>query len=124
MARVIVADDDPLVRQLLKDLLTREGLDVALCPDGNAALRQAEADGEASLFILDLEMPTLSGVDVIRGLRSRRLLTPVLLISSAEEHPDLPAALAFSGVEFLPKPFRIGEIRRHVARLLGRSRKP
>lgn len=123
MSRVIVADDDSLVRQLLKDLLTREGLEVELCPDGEEALRRAEADGEAALFILDLEMPKLSGLEVIRALRARRILTPVLLVSAAEDHPGIPAALALSGVQFLPKPFRVAEIRESVGRLLGRSRR-
>ena len=122
MARVIVADDDLLVRQLLRDLLSREGFDVGICADGLDALRRAELE-EPALWVLDLEMPKASGIELIRGLRARRVLTPVLLLSGAEDHPAIPAALAHSGVELLLKPFRIGEFRRAVARALGRSRK-
>lgn len=119
--RVIVADDDPLIRKLLHDLLRKDGYEVELCPDGSSALKRA-VEEEPELLILDLQMPGKTGPEVIQELRARRCLAPILLISSDEDPPGLPAALAHSGVNFLPKPFRIGEIRRAVAAAIGARR--
>jgi CheY-like chemotaxis protein len=116
--RVVVADDDPTIRKLLRDLLGQAGYAPTLCPNGQAAL-DAIRDREADLLITDLEMPGKSGLDVIRELRGKRRLLPIVLMSGVEEHPDIPAALAHSGVDFLPKPFGVAECRRAVARALG-----
>lgn len=119
--RVIVADDDPLIRKLLQELLRKDGYEVDACPDGCSALELALAD-EPELLILDVEMPGKTGPEVVRMLRARRCLAPVLLISGDEDPPGLPAALALSGVSFLPKPFRIGECRRAVGAAVGARR--
>jgi CheY-like chemotaxis protein len=116
--RVVVADDDPMVRKLLHELLTRAGYAVTACASGQAAL-DAIYDAEPELLLTDLQMPGRSGLEVIRELRGRRLLLPIVLMSGIEEHPDIPAALAHSGVDFLPKPFRVAECRKAVARALG-----
>jgi DNA-binding NtrC family response regulator len=121
--RVIVADDDPLIRKLLRDLLTQAGYAPTLCPNGQAALDAIyEAAVEPDLLVTDLEMPGKSGLDLIRELRSTRRLLPVLLMSGALDHPAIPAALAISGVDFLPKPFRVSECRKAVARAIGARR--
>lgn len=115
---VVVADDDPGILKLFRDLLSKEGHEVALCPDGQAAI-EAVWEREPELLILDLGMPRKSGLDVIRELRAKRNLVPILLVSGAEDHPAIPPALAHSGVAFLAKPFRLAECRRAVARAVA-----
>lgn len=118
---VVVADDDPLIRKLLGDLLGKDGHEVTLCPDGRSALEAALAR-EPELLISDLEMPGMSGLELIRDLRARLCRAPVLLIPSDPDHPSIPAALGCSGVDVLPKPFRVGEVRKAIARTVGARR--
>ena len=117
-----MADDDPLIRKLLRDLLTYAGYATTLCPNGQAALDAIYAGDDPELLLTDLEMPGKSGLDLIRELRAARRLLPILLMSGSIDHPAIPAALAISGVDFLPKPFRISECRKAVARAIGARR--
>lgn len=118
---MVVADDDPGILRLFRDLLAKDGHEAALCPDPEAAL-DAVWEREPELLILDLRMPGKSGLDVIRELRGKRNLVPILLMSGAEDDPLIPPALAHSGVQVLAKPFRLNECRRAMARAVGARR--
>ncbi len=108
--RVLVADDDPDVRKLLETALTREGYVVTLCSDGEAAL-SASTEREHDLLILDLMMQGHTGLEVVRALRDAGCQSPVVLMT-ASLHDQLFRALSFlEGVECLPKPFGLEELR-------------
>lgn len=83
--RILVVDDDPVVRRLVSATLLDEGYDVAVARDGDEAVRKALAAPPGAI-VLDLEMPGLDGRSVFRVLRERGVRAPVLLLSANGAH--------------------------------------
>ena len=89
---ILVVDDEPPIRRLLRTSLTAQGYDVIEAESGAAALEAVERDGP-DLLILDLGLPDMSGLEVIRALRGTRSL-PIIVLSVREDERgkvDLPA---------------------------------
>ena len=84
--RIIVADDDPAVRELIAYTLANEGYSAVAVSDGCAALRQMREGAE--LAILDLGLPVIDGFGVLRTLRRENLSLPVLVLSGRAEVED------------------------------------
>jgi CheY-like chemotaxis protein len=118
MARVLMADDSAVVRTLVQMVLERAGHEVVSACDGAEALR-AVATSRPDLVLVDLAMPGLSGLDVVRALRAgpgTRVLPVVLL--SAEDTPRVIEAAFVAGCdEYLVKPLRAPELLAVVQRL-------
>ena len=93
---ILVADDEPIIRDFLADLLREEGYAVLTAADGRTALA-AVGRTSPDLVISDVMMPGVDGVDVARSLRERGI--PVVLMTAAGRCPSLP------GVTCVPKPF-------------------
>lgn len=110
MATVLIADDEPAIRQVLSLTLSRLGHRVLSAVDGEEALVLARAH-EPDLVVSDVAMPRRSGTALLEALRRHPRLAriPVILVSAAAE-PD-GAAGAFA---FLPKPFPLVELERLV----------
>jgi len=117
--QVLVVEDDPSVRGLLKTLLSAEGYEVATASDGLGGLGQA-ASSPPALVLLDLMMPDLGGVRVLEELSVDPLLAaiPVIVLTGREEAvPDMRARLGDENV-FL-KPFAVGELLQRVGAVTG-----
>ena len=84
--RILLADDDQELAQLLRDFLTRDGFDVALAHDADTAIAAARNETFDAL-VLDVMMPGRSGLDVLRELR-REAATPVLMLTALGEDID------------------------------------
>lgn len=113
--RVLVVDDEPIVRSFLARLLEEAGYDVQAAPDGAEALRAALAHPTGfDLVISDIRMPGMDGWELGRRLRSRWPELPVLYISGYDLEQAIPSATAF-----LRKPFDPSALLDRVARLLG-----
>ena len=113
---VLVADDNPVVREVMRDLLEEAGYTVAEADGGAEALRLARLL-QPALLTLDVMMPDLDGFDVIQVLRNDPITRelPVLFVSASPE-PERGAALGGSG--FLLKPFAPEELLEQVSRLI------
>ncbi len=109
--RVVVADDDPDIRALVRYQLAGAGCVVREVPDGEAALAAAQA-WDPHLVILDVRMPRLSGLQVCRALRTdpRTGHIPVLLLSAAAGTADVAAGFAAGATEYVVKPFRARDL--------------
>ncbi|HEX8343601.1 MAG TPA: response regulator transcription factor [Actinoplanes sp.] len=105
MARVLVVDDDPAIRQLLTDVLELEGHEVSVAVDGLAAVRAVEAVCP-DFVVLDVMMPGLDGFGVLSAIRTQPgEPVPVLMLTAAAE-PDANARAWVNGVDYyLAKPF-------------------
>ena len=116
---VLVVEDDPSVRGLLRTLLAAEGYAVATAADGLAALEQAAAAPPA-LVLLDLQMPDLGGVRVLEELRGDPVLSQVPVIVVTGQMDAVPAVRALLGDDnvFL-KPFAVTELLARVADVTG-----
>lgn len=117
-ARVLLIDDEEVVRQVAAATLERAGYRVTAVADGEAGVEVFEGDPAAvDLVFLDLTMPTVPGEEVFHHLRSLRPELPIL-ITSGGERPDF-ARGGTGPTDFLPKPFQTATLLQRVARLLG-----
>jgi two-component system response regulator PrrA len=110
---VLVVDDDPAIREALDRALRLEGFAVSTRPDGSAALSVLE-DEPPDVMVLDVMMPGLSGVEVIRRLRAGGHELPVCVLSARDELEDRVQGLRAGADDYLVKPFELEEL---VARL-------
>lgn len=106
---VLVVDDDPGVRQALDLGLGLEGFTVRLAEDGESALDEVEVR-PPSVIVLDVTMPGLSGVDVVRRLRTDGRMLPVCMLSARDEVDDRVAGLAAGADDYVVKPFSVAEL--------------
>ena len=120
--RVLVVDDDPPVRRMLRRVLGAEGFAVSEAADGGLALAAIERD-VPDVVVLDVAMPGLDGITVARRLRERGLAIPVLMLTARDEIADRVHGLQAGADDYLVKPFAVEEL---VARLhaLGRRGAP
>jgi two-component system, OmpR family, response regulator MprA len=112
IATVLVVDDEPAIREVIATLLEDEGYLVRHAKDGLEALDAINGD-RIDLIVSDVVMPRLDGASLVRRLRRRGHLTPVVLMSAVYADVDLP------GVRFVPKPFEIDRLLGTVASALG-----
>jgi len=102
--RVLVADDEPLIRRLLSELLMQAGAHVTTAPDGNAAQRVLQETAAAcDVLVTDQTMPGMTGTALIEKARELRPHLAAVLLSGFGESHDI-ARLQRAGVRFLPKP--------------------
>jgi CheY-like chemotaxis protein len=106
-SRILIADDDPILRELVQAYLSDEGYSLTLVEDGREALKAARG-AHFDLIITDMVMPNLDGIELLQALRSTTPQTPVLAMSAgiAGCHADLllRAASAVGAVSVLRKP--------------------
>jgi two-component system, OmpR family, alkaline phosphatase synthesis response regulator PhoP len=117
VTRIVVAEDDASIRELVVHHLRREGFRCEEAPDGPAALRWARAG--ADLLVLDLGLPVVDGFEVVRTLRREGHELPILVLSARADEVDRVVGLEIGADDYVTKPFSPREI---VARVkaLGR----
>ena len=121
-ARVLVADDDADIRDLVEFKLTQAGYAVEAVGDGLSAWEAFEAD-QPALVVLDVMMPGLSGIDVLRKIReSGAPEVPVLLLSAKSRDSDVDTGFAVGATDYVVKPFSPRELLHRVNGILARAR--
>jgi DNA-binding response OmpR family regulator len=117
---ILVVDDDRKIVRLVRTYLEREGHHVVEASDGRSALEAIERD-DPSLVVLDLMLPEIDGLSIIRAVR-RRTSTPVVVLSARGTTADRIAGLTVGADDYLPKPFSPAELVLRVERVLARVR--
>ncbi len=117
---ILVVDDDPNLREMVRYALSREGYEVREAGDGQAALSSLEA-APADLVVLDVLMPELDGLEVCRRIRKRSQV-PIVFLSSRGEELDKVLGLELGGDDYLAKPFSPRELVSRVKAVLRRTR--
>ncbi|MDQ1385866.1 MAG: hypothetical protein QOG65_3245 [Actinomycetota bacterium] len=118
-ARVLVVDDDTVVRRLVRDGLEREGFDVTEAGDGSAALEAVETS-RPDLVILDVNLPVAGGFDILQRLRESSAL-PVILLSGRGAEIDRVLGLELGADDYVVKPFSPRELASRVRAVLRRA---
>ncbi len=116
---IVVAEDDDAIRDLVVHHLEREGYAVHAVRDGLAALRAARSAADA--LILDLGLPGIDGLDVMRRLRGEGVTVPVLVVTARAEEIDRVVGLEIGADDYLCKPFGPRELCARVRAVLRRS---
>jgi two-component system response regulator RegX3 len=113
--RILVADDEPSVRESVGYALAQEGFDVDVAADGDEAAEKVGGDGiPFDLLILDIMMPGQSGLDICRDVRSRSAV-PIIVLTAKDAEVDKVVGLEVGADDYVTKPFSVRE-------LLGRVR--
>ncbi|MGB2851868.1 MAG: response regulator transcription factor [Solirubrobacterales bacterium] len=112
--RILVADDEPSVRESVGYALQQEGFDVTIATDGDDAEAKVGADVDFDLLVLDIMMPGKSGLDLCRDIRGRSPV-PIILLTAKDAEVDKVVGLEVGADDYVTKPFSVRE-------LLGRVR--
>ena len=118
--KLVVAEDDPAVRNAVQRVLELEGYSVVVTKDGVAAL-DAILSNAPDAVVMDVMMPFSDGLSVCRELRRRANRTPILLLTARHEIGDRVAGLDAGADDYLVKPFSIDELLARVRALLRRN---
>ena len=119
MAKILVVDDEPNIREVVGLYLRQEGYAVVSAADGEEALRLYERE-RPDLVVLDLIMPGLDGVEVCRRIQAERRVSLIMLTSRGEE-ADRALGLAAGADDYVVKPFRPRALMARVSALLRKT---
>ncbi|MEN6437048.1 MAG: response regulator transcription factor [Syntrophobacter sp.] len=126
MKRILVIDDDTELCELLREYLESEGFEVAVAHDGKEGHDRAFSS-DYTLVVLDVMLPTMSGFEVLRGIRSQSAV-PIVMLTARSEDVDRIVGLEMGADDYLPKPFNprelMARIRAVLRRTEGESREP
>lgn len=106
--RILVVDDEPPIRKLLRMGLASQGYEVLEAPNGKAALEQLAK--EPALVLLDLGLPDIDGLELLRRIRHRQDNLPVVVLSSRGDEAGKVAALDLGADDYVTKPFGMDEL--------------
>ena len=119
--RVLLIEDDPSIVEGLELNLSLEGYEVLAAKDGETGLRLAE-EKHPDLVILDLMLPGVNGLEVLRRLRQQDADVPVLILSALGDEADRVLGLQLGADDYISKPFSLGELRARLNASLRRKR--
>ncbi len=120
MARILIADDEPNIREVISFALERAGFATATARNGSEAIQQLRR-APADLVILDIGMPEMDGLEVCRQIRKSSDV-PILFLSARDEEIDRVLGLEIGGDDYVTKPFSTRELVARVNVILKRAR--
>ena len=120
MAKILIVDDEPRIRELIRENLQYSGYTCEEAGDGSAALSLLTGGGY-DLVILDLMMPFMDGMTCLREMRTRRINTPVIILTARGEEYDKLAGLEGGADDYVVKPFSPRELVARVKAVLNRT---
>lgn len=120
MAKILIVDDEPRIRELIHEHLQYSGYICEEAGDGSAALAQLSGGG-FDLVILDLMMPFMDGMTCLREMRARKIMTPVIMLTARSEEYDKLAGLEGGADDYVVKPFSPRELVARVKAVLART---
>jgi len=122
-SRILVADDEPHIREVVRAYLEREGYEVLEAVDGDTALEHARNAG-LDLLVLDVMLPQRSGFEILRALRSEGSSVGVLMLTARDDVIDRVAGLELGADDYVTKPFEPRELVARVGAILRRFGRP
>lgn len=116
-AKILIVDDEPLIRDALAFKLTKDGYDVDTAEDGEKAIQKIEAQ-EYAIIISDIMMPFISGFELVKILKERGTDAPVLMLTSLNSETAVLKAFDLGADDFMTKPFSPNELSVRIKKLL------
>lgn len=118
--KILVVEDDPHILLGLEEVLKSDGFEVASCCRGDAVL-EAFSKHRPALVVLDVMMPGLSGYDVCKQLRAKKITTPILMLTAKGQEIDKVVGLDLGADDYVTKPFGVRELLARIHALLRRG---
>src|SRR5947209_613532 len=120
--RILIVDDEEVLRDVLDAVLRREGFEVVMAASGEEALAVLDEDDNIDLVILDIMLPGISGIDTLRALRISNPSLPVIIITAFSSIDGAIEAMKFGAFHYIPKPFKNVEVVLTVNKALEQRR--
>jgi two-component system, OmpR family, KDP operon response regulator KdpE len=108
--RILVADDEPAIRRLLGTILTTQGYEVTEIANGSTALEAAKDAPSSDLLLLDLTLPDIDGLEIIKRLRASGVSLPIVVLSNRNDETAKVTALDLGADDYVTKPFGAQEL--------------
>ena len=118
--KVLIVEDDPHILLGLEEVLKSEGYEVASCSRGDQAVA-AVAKHRPALVVLDVMLPGLSGYDICKQLRAKKITVPILMLTAKGQEIDKVIGLDLGADDYVTKPFGVRELLARIQALLRRS---
>jgi DNA-binding response OmpR family regulator len=118
--KVLVVEDDPHILLGLEEVLKSDGFDVAVCNRGDQAI-DAVRKSRPALIVLDIMLPGLSGFDICKELRAKKVATPILMLTAKGQEIDKVVGLDLGADDYVTKPFGVRELLARIHALLRRT---
>jgi DNA-binding response OmpR family regulator len=119
-AKILVVEDDPHILLGLQEVLGGDGFEVSVCRRGDQAL-EAVTKNRPALIVLDVMLPGLSGYEICKQLRAKKITTPVLMLTAKGQEIDKVVGLDLGADDYVTKPFGVRELLARIHALLRRS---
>lgn len=123
MERILVIDDDENIRETIGIMLERENFAPIFADDGRSGFQRA-LESHPNLLLVDLRLPTMSGIEVCKQLRASKVETPIIVLSAMSEEPDKVLLLEIGADDYVVKPFGTRELLARIRALLRRTSSP
>ena len=120
MSKILIADDEELIRKLIGDCLTKKGYEILEAEDGEEAIELFNANPDINLAMLDIMMPEVDGWQVCRKIRETSGI-PVILVSARSQDFDQIMGFESGADDYVTKPFSLAVLERRVETLLQRG---
>ncbi len=119
----LIVEDDEQIAYLLRFILEREGYQVQLCSDGQAAQKVIDAMPPPALVTLDVMLPYVDGYQLLGIMRKRPDWkdVPILMLTAKSQEKDIVRALDAGAADYLVKPFKPDELRARIKRMVKRA---
>src|SRR5690606_1330837 len=118
--RILVVEDEPSMQMGLADNLGFEGYTVGVASDGNQALQRI-VDENWDLILLDVMMPGMTGLDVLKSIRKQGIKVAVIMLSARSQEMDRVLGLELGADDYIIKPFSLRELMARIKAVLRRS---
>lgn len=118
-AHILFVDDDPYISDVMKNTLETEGFLVNLAGNGKTAVDFFN-DNQADLVLLDIKLPDISGVEVLKNIRQKSRV-PVIMLTGVHETESVAQCFELGADDYVHKPYRTGEL---LARIRAKLRRP
>jgi len=118
--KILIVEDDPHILLGLEEILRGEGYEVTVCNRGDKAI-EAASKNQPSLIVLDVMLPGLSGFDVCKQLRARKVAVPILMLTAKGQEMDKVIGLDLGADDYVTKPFGVRELVARIHALLRRT---
>src|SRR5438067_10020455 len=118
--KILVVEDDPHILLGLEEVLKSDGFEVAVCNRGDHAMA-AVARHRPALLVLDVMLPGLSGYDICKQLRAKKVATPILMLTAKGQEIDKVVGLDLGADDYVTKPFGVRELLARIHALLRRT---
>jgi DNA-binding response OmpR family regulator len=123
MTKILLLEDDFKLAREIKSFLKQQAFECEIVYDGSLFMRQSKLD-EFNLYILDINVPSLNGLEVCKLIRKTDKQSPILMLTAFSDVEDKVSALSFGADDYLVKPFHFDELNARIMALLRRSQNP